>query len=128
MINYLLLFIGCGIGGIFRFLISTKVNSIFNTNFPYGTLTVNVTGSFLIGLLSIIITKKFAGNTSIAEQLKTFLLAGFLGGYTTFSSFSLETVKLMETGAIVSVISNIGLSIILCIGFTWLGLTLGKYF
>lgn len=123
---YLLVFIGSGVGGLCRYLISLKINSLFNANFPVATLSVNVIGSFFIGLLFSFITSKFNTTPYIAEQYRTFLLTGFLGGYTTFSAFALETLNLLKVGDIYLAFIYIILSIILCITFAWLGLILGK--
>ena len=91
--------------------------------FPYGTLIVNTTGSFLMGFLFIIILERFS---NIAPQLRAFLLIGLLGGYTTFSSFSIETINLFEQGELFKALLNIGLSVVLCIGAAWAGVISGK--
>lgn len=123
MINTLLIFFGAGLGGVSRYWLSNGVYLLLGRQFPYGTLVVNASGSFLIGLLFILIMER-AG--SMAFQLRSFLLIGFLGGFTTFSSFSIETVNLFESGAWLSAIFNILLSITLCIGLAWLGIFGGR--
>jgi len=123
MNNYLLIFLGGGIGCLMRYWISHGSYTIIGQNFPYGTLVVNVTGSFLMGLLSIIILERFSIS---APQLRAFLLIGFLGGYTTFSSFSIETLTLFEQGESFRALLNVGTSFTLCIFATWLGVILGK--
>ena len=121
--NTLLIFIGAGSGGVFRYWISNGVYWFTGRQFPYGTLIVNVTGCFLMGFLFILILDRF---NAIGPQLRAFLLIGFLGGYTTFSSFSIETLNLFENGASVSAALNIILSIILCLAATWLGVIGGR--
>lgn len=116
--NTLFIFIGAGLGGVLRHWISTLTYSFTGRDFPYGTLIVNVSGSFLMGLLFALIMERFA---DFGPQLRALLLIGFLGGYTTFSSFSIETLNLFESGAHVSAILNIVFSITLCITATWLG-------
>ena len=123
MFNTLLIFFGAGIGGVFRYWISNGVYWFLGRSFPFGTLVVNVSGSFLMGLLFILILDRFEG---IAPQLRSLVLIGFLGGYTTFSSFSLETLNLFESGAWLSALLNIVVSITLCIGLTWLGVLGGR--
>lgn len=114
----LLIFIGAGIGGVFRYWVSNFTYLIFGRHFPYGTLIVNVTGCFLMGLLFTLLLERFDG---AASQFRSLLLIGLLGGYTTFSSFSIETLNLFESGAVISGIMNIFLSLSLCIIATWIG-------
>lgn len=118
-----LIFIGAGFGGVLRYGVSTGIYNLFNKNFPYGTLVVNVSGSFLMGFLFVLLLERFQ---SIAPQLRALLLIGFLGGYTTFSSFSIETINLMENANWFPAIVNILLSTILCLMAAWTGVILGK--
>lgn len=118
MINTLLIFFGAGLGGVFRFWISNGAYLLLGRQFPYGTLVVNVTGSFLMGFLYILILERF---DAIGQPLRAFLLIGFLGGYTTFSAFSMETLILIEGGELFRAVLNISLSVSLCILLTWLG-------
>ena len=119
----ILIFIGAGIGGVFRFWVSTISYWLLGRQFPYGTLIVNVTGCFLMGLLFVLILERFNG---MGPSLRSLLLIGLLGGYTTFSSFSIETLNLFENGAIISGALNILLSVTLCIAATWLGVIGGR--
>ncbi|OGV38746.1 MAG: camphor resistance protein CrcB [Legionellales bacterium RIFCSPHIGHO2_12_FULL_42_9] len=121
--NTLLIFLGAGFGGICRYWISNGVYWFLGRQFPYGTLVVNATGCFLMGLLFALIMERFDG---IGPQLRSFLLIGFLGGYTTFSSFSIETINLFEHGEWFSACLNILLSVTLCILLTWIGIIGGK--
>jgi len=123
VIHSLLIFFGAGVGGLCRYWISNSVYWFLGRNFPYGTLVVNVSGSFLMGFLFVLIMDRFDG---VAPQLRSLLLIGFLGGYTTFSSFSIETLNLIENAAWLDALSNILLSVILCILFTWFGVICGR--
>ena len=123
MINSALIFIGAGFGGVFRYWMSNGVYWLVGRQFPYGTLVVNVSGCFLMGLLFVLILERFDG---VGPQLRSLLLIGLLGGYTTFSSFSIETLNLFENGAWMSAFLNIFLSVILCIAAAWLGLIGGR--
>lgn len=123
MINNVLIFLGAGLGGLFRYWISTGTYRILGKQFPYGTLLVNATGCFLMGFLFAIILERV---DSLGTQLRALLLIGFLGGYTTFSSFSIETLNLFESGAWLGASLNILLSVILCISLTWLGVIGGR--
>ena len=106
-----------------RYWVSSGTYAILGQSFPYGTLLVNVTGSFLIGLLFTVILERFS---QVAPQLRAFLLIGFLGGYTTFSSFSLETFNLFEQGEMLKAFLNISVSMMLCLMATWGGIILGR--
>jgi len=121
--NTLLIFIGAGFGGVFRFWISNISYGLLGRQFPYGTLVVNISGCFLMGLLFVLLLERFDG---IGPQLRSLLLIGLLGGYTTFSSFSIETLNLFENGAPLSGIVNILLSVILCLAATWFGVIGGR--
>ena len=123
MINTLLIFLGSGVGGVFRYGVSNGAYWFVGRQFPYGTLVVNASGSFLMGLLFALLLERFDG---IGPQLRSLLLIGFLGGYTTFSSFSIETLNLFESGAWVSAILNIFVSVTLCLALTWLGILGGR--
>jgi len=121
--NTILIFIGAGLGGVFRYWISNGIYFLLGRQFPYGTLIVNISGCFLMGLLFVLILERFA---NIGPQLRALLLIGFLGGYTTFSSFSIETVGLFENGNWFSALINIFLSVILCIAAAWMGIIGGR--
>ena len=96
---------------------SIWVYSFAGQGFPYGTLAVNVSGSLLIGFLYILIERMGLG-----IEWRAALLIGLIGAYTTFSSFSLETLNLFEQGEQLKAAMNIGLSVVLCLFATWLGM------
>ena len=123
MIDTVLIFLGAGFGGVFRYWISNGVYWLMGRQFPYGTLLVNTSGCFLIGLLFTLIFERFDG---IGVQLRSLLLIGLLGGYTTFSSFSIETLMLFESGAWLRAALYIFITIVLCLVLTWLGILGGR--
>lgn len=92
MQNYIIVFIGAGIGGVLRYWLSGFVYKFLPPTFPYGTLTVNVLGSFIIG----IVMYYFDAYELISYQLRIFLTIGFCGGLTTFSTFSYETINFLK--------------------------------
>ena len=96
MINIVLVAAGGAIGSVFRYLVGIWSVRLAGVNFPWGTLTVNVVGSFLIGLLVELVARRL--NASM--EMRLFLVTGVLGGFTTFSSFSLDAVSLFERGAL----------------------------
>lgn len=114
--------LGGALGSVLRFYLSRQVNQWTGTNFPYGTLLVNVVGCFLIGVLSVLLVERL----TISPQWRAALLIGFLGGFTTFSSFSLDTFTLYEQGNNVAASLNIGLSLVCCLLATFVGTILGR--
>ena len=123
MLNLFLIFIGSGLGGMSRYGISNLIYGLFGRQFPFGTLFVNASGSLLMGFLFVLIMERIDG---VGPAWRSLLLIGFLGGYTTFSSFSIETMSLFENGAWLSAGVNILLSVVVCISLTWLGMLGGR--
>jgi CrcB protein len=120
----LLIFAGGGVGAVARFLAAEWSVRKCGTHFPVGTLAVNVSGCFLIGLLSAVL---FTGDQEPAHAgLREFLMIGVLGGYTTFSTFGLQTLELVENGRIPAAILNSILSLAGCLVAVWMGRILGS--
>lgn len=119
-----LLYIGIfgGLGCIFRFLMSGWAYQLVGRGLPYGTLLVNVVGSFLLGALTTFGLR----SSLLSPELRIGLSVGFMGGFTTFSTFSYETVKLLEEGSVRQAGANIVLNIVLCLGFALLGIWAAK--
>ena len=116
--------VGCGgfIGAASRYLLSMLINRYNTSSFPISTLIINILGSFIIGLLTEILIYNYQNN----KKLQLFLTTGILGGFTTFSNFSLETINLYQNGNTFFAILNIALSIVFCLGGVVLGKILAK--
>ncbi len=115
----MLLFIGGGLGTLIRWgisgLIATKIGEVF----PFGTMFVNVTGSFAIGFIAALTSPD--GRIFLNSDIRQFLMVGVLGGYTTFSSFSLQTLSIIEDNEIFLACANVITSVFLCLIAVWLG-------
>lgn len=122
MIRYLLVVIGGGIGSLARYIGASAIMTRFGGKFPLGTLVINVTGSFLIGFLMTLLTERF----KLDPNWRLLLVAGFLGGYTTFSSFEWETYMAVRDGAPWTGMLNVVSSVMLGYGAVVLGSMLAR--
>jgi CrcB protein len=122
--NYLLVFVGGGIGASLRHLINVTCAKCIGVEFPWGTFIINITGSIVMGLIAGYLA--FRGEASQAWRL--FLMTGILGGYTTFSAFSLDTALLYERGALGLAAAYVLGSVILSIAGLFAGLWLIRTF
>ena len=113
---------GGALGALMRFWISNATYAWLGRGFPYGTLVVNVVGSALMGLLYVLLLERMAGS----PELRAALLIGLLGSFTTFSTFSIETLNLIEQADYLKAGLNILLSVVACIGAAWFGLLIGR--
>ena len=122
MQGYLLLAVGAGgfMGAVLRFLISGWVQKLSPTLFPLGTLSVNVLGSFIIGFMVLYF------ESVVAPHQKALVITGLLGALTTFSTFSLETVTMLQSGLWGRVVTNITLNVLLCVIATMIGMMVFK--
>ena len=108
----------CAGGGLARYYLSGWVHSLLGWGFPYGTFAVNVIGAYSIGLIMELGLR----GAAIPGMLRLGLTAGFMGGLTTFSTFSYETFKLLEDGRFFMAFANILASVAVCLLLTWLGI------
>ncbi|MDX1824895.1 MAG: fluoride efflux transporter CrcB, partial [Thiohalomonadales bacterium] len=114
---------GGAAGSLLRFMLSTGVHRVAGRDFPYGTLSVNIIGSLLMGMLYILLIER----ASVAVEWRALLLIGFLGAFTTFSTFSIETLNLLENGELIKAGTNVLLSVTLCLLAAWTGVILGRH-
>ena len=111
------------LGCLTRYFLSGWVYNIFGRTFPSGTFAVNIVGAFLIGLIMEFSMR----STLISPSLRIGLTIGFLGGLTTFSTFSYETFRLLEDGELLIAMSNVLVSVVICLLFTWLGILAARH-
>ncbi len=111
------------LGCLSRYFLSGWVYNIFGSGFPYGTLAVNATGAYIIGLFM-----EFSiGSNLISQSLRVGITIGFLGGLTTFSTFSYETFRFLEDGEFLIASINIFIGVLVCLFFTWVGIETARY-
>jgi CrcB protein len=127
-IAYLWVAIGGALGGMSRFWLSGLIAARFGETFPWGTLIINITGSFLIGIFAALVTPEGRLDSQSRVFITQFLMIGICGGYTTFSAFSLRTLQLMQERQWLYAGGNVILSLVLCMIAVWLGYLLGSIF
>ncbi len=110
------------LGALTRYGLEGLISGRFSGSFPLGTFVINVTGSFALGLLFIVLTER----TTVDPAMRTAITIGFLGAYTTFSTFSFETVRLLEDGAYATAAANVVASITLGLLAAWAGMSVGR--
>ena len=121
--TYLWVAIGSGVGGAARLLCSDLAARLVGIEFPWGTLTVNVVGSLLIGVVAGLVQQ--SGRFDVGTNVQQFLMVGVLGGYTTFSAFSLQTLALVRDGHVGKAGAYVGLSVALCLIAVAIGYLVG---
>lgn len=114
--------IGGAAGSLCRYGMSNGIYLLLGRSFPYGTLAVNILGSFVMGIVYILMIER----ASISEELRAGITIGLLGAFTTFSTFSIETINLIESGEILKAGLNILFSVTLCVVGCWLGMNLSR--
>ncbi len=113
---------GSALGGVARFLLGGLFHRLTGDGFPLGTLVINITGSFLLGFIY-----RYTGELpAVSPEVRTFLTIGLCGGYTTFSTFSYDSVRLLETGQTGKALAYVGLSVVISLGALMLGMTAGR--
>lgn len=119
MITYFWIAVGGALGSVARYGCSSVVAGWFGQGFPWGTLLVNVFGSFVIGLFATATGPD--GRFFVPGDMRQFVMVGICGGYTTFSSFSLQTLTLVQDGQVARAGLNVVASVVLCLTSVWLG-------
>lgn len=123
---YLWIGLGSALGGMARFWCSGVMARLIGETFPWGTLFVNVAGSLLIGIFATLTAPD--GRLFVDATTRQFVMLGFMGGFTTFSSFSLQTLNLMNDGEWLYAGLNVGTSVVLCLVAVWIGHLIAVHF
>ena len=122
--RYLVISLGGVLGANARYLLGNWVAARYGTSFPYGTMLINVSGSFVIGFFLVLITERFV----VHPNWRLFFAVGFLGAYTTFSTFSFETATLMQSGSWWLALANMIGSVVLGLVAVLVGMALARLF
>ena len=123
MVTYLWIALGGALGSVARYGCSSLVANWFGQSFPWGTLLVNVLGSFVIGFFAAVTGPD--GRVLVSGDVRQFVTIGICGGYTTFSSFSIQTLTLVQDGEVIRAGANVVASVALCLASVWLGYAAG---
>ncbi|HEY0306815.1 MAG TPA: fluoride efflux transporter CrcB [Acidobacteriaceae bacterium] len=121
---YLWVAVGSALGGIMRYAL-TRLTLAISADFPFGTIFINIAGSFVIGYFGALTLQ--SGRYAVSDNLRLFVMVGICGGFTTFSSFSMQTFDLLRTGAWGRAMANIVVSVVLCLAAVAAGHLLGEH-
>lgn len=122
MLQLIAIALGGALGAVMRYSVSLGVHGLFGRSFPIGTLSVNVLGCFGMGILYVLLLERF----TLGGEWRAALQIGLLGAFTTFSTFSIESIILFENGEMVKAWMNIVFSVVFCLAATWVGIKLGR--
>jgi len=113
---------GGALGAVMRWYIAGFIQRLSGSAFPWGTLAVNVVGSFLLGFLFVWMLER----VTVGELARLAVTVGFLGAFTTFSTFSVETARLLQEGALSMALGNVLAQVLICVTLAWLGMQLAR--
>ncbi len=122
VIHVVLVFVGGALGSVARYLVATWAAATYGPGFPWGTVIVNVAGSFLISVVMGLALE----TPAITPSVRLFLTTGFMGGFTTYSSFNYETLHFLDQGAVSRALLNLALTVVACLTSGALGLMVAR--
>lgn len=122
MTTWLAIALGGAVGALSRYGLMSLVATMLGNRLPWGTLLVNISGSLLIGILYVLVSEKML----LSADARALLIVGFLGAFTTFSTFSLDSILLIEQGWLVQAMAYMLASVMICVLATWLGMALAR--
>jgi CrcB protein len=122
--TWLAVALGGALGSLSRFFLAAAMTALTGPRFPWGTLLINILGSFVIGLVAAVTLTP--PRVAMHADLRVFLMVGICGGFTTFSAFSLQTLELLQSGDAWPAAGYIAGSVVLCLAAVWLGWLLGR--
>ena len=123
MLKYLVVGVGGFLGAIARYMLGTYIGSRYGVRFPYGTFVINMSGCFLIGLILTLLAR-----TTASQYWRYLIPIGFIGAYTTFSTFEYETLRAVQDGQVTTGLLNVALSVIVGFVAVWAGAAVGRVF
>lgn len=121
MLKYIAVGVGGFLGAIARYALGVYVGSRYGVRFPLGTFVINVSGSFLLGLILTLLAR-----TTASAYWRYLILIGFIGAYTTFSTFEYETLRAIQDGQVMTGLLNVGLSLVIGFVAVWAGVSIGR--
>lgn len=119
---YIAIALGGSAGAISRYWVTSTAYLWFGHEFSYGTLLVNVLGSLVMGFLTVLLVQRF----NVSDEIRLGLMVGFLGSFTTFSTFAMDTIHWLESGAILKALAYVFVSVLFCVLGAWAGLLTAK--
>lgn len=122
MLKYVMVGVGGFMGAIARFVLGSYIGNRFGSRFPYGTFVINMTGSFLLGVVMTVLAEKTDAN----PNWRYLVPIGFIGAYTTFSTFEYETLRTVQDGQMLIGFANVALSVIVGFAAVWAGIVVGR--
>ncbi len=121
MLKYLIIGVGGFVGAIARYMVGTYIGSRFGIRFPYGTFVINISGCFLVGFIVTLLAR-----TTASQYWRYLIPIGFIGAYTTFSTFEYETLRAVQDGQITAGLLNVVFSVVVGFAAVWVGAAIGR--